>query len=164
MSLADDDERWSSLRSVDGLSYDPRAALRRLANGDASAWDELWGELHRQGRIGDAAYAALPEIVRVHEARGVPDFNTFAFAVMIDDARRGDDNPPLPEWLRRDYLLAWGKLELLALSEFPKAHGAELIHSLIATLAMAKQSPTLARIAMFAEEEREALLVEAGVR
>ncbi len=163
MSLPKDDTLWSALRDVDGVLYDPRPALGRLAEGSASAWDELCLALHRQGRVGDAAYAALPWIVRALEVRGAPDSNLYFMAVMIEDARRNDGNPPIPGWLLQDYERAWRKLEFLALGAFSAVQGEEMVQALIAALAMAKGHVTLARIATFAEEELEALLVEAGV-
>lgn len=164
MTLTQNDERWSALCDANGAPYDPRVALGRLASGDESAWEELWARLHREGFVGDASYAALPEIVRLHQARDVADWRTFTYAVMVEDARRSGRNPPLPEWLRHDYEVAWRVLEFVALGDFPSAEGDLLVHSIIAVLAMAKHSVTLARIATFAEEELEALLVEAGVQ
>jgi len=164
MTPPDDGGEWSTLRDVDGAAYDPRPALLRLKSGDDSAWDELWPHLHREGQVGDASYAALPEIVRLHQQSGVTDWRTYTFAVMVEDARRNGRNPPVPDWLREDYAKVWHELEFLALGDFPTAKGDLLVHSIIATLAMAKDSVTLARIATFAEEELEQLLIEAGVQ
>lgn len=164
MTLAHEDGKWATLRDVDGAAYEPRPALLRWKGGDDSAWDELWPHLHREGRVGDASYAALPEIVRLHQQGGVADWRTYTFAVMVEDARRNGRNPPLPDWLREDYAKAWHELFFLALGDFPAAQGDLVVHSIIATLAMAKESVTLARIATFAEEELEALLIEAGVQ
>lgn len=51
------------------LPYDPRPALDRLATVDvAAAWAELWQELYHQGDVGEASYAAVPELVRLHRA------------------------------------------------------------------------------------------------
>lgn len=158
------DNRWATLRGVDGLIYDPRPALARLESGDMSAWDELWPRLHREGLVGDASYAALSEIVRFHELAGVADWRTYTYAVMVEDARRSGRNPPVPAWVKEDYDRAWLMLEFLALSDFQKANGSLVVHSIIATLAMSKNSVTLARIATFAEEELEQLLIEAGVQ
>lgn len=159
-----EDDRWSALRGVGGVIYDPRPALARLESGDISAWDELWPHLHRQGVVDEASYAALPEIVRLHELAGVADWRTYTYAVMVEDARRSGRNPPIPAWVKEDYDRAWRMLEFLALSDFQKAGGDLVVHSIIATLAMSNDSVTLARIATFAEEELEQLLIEAGVQ
>lgn len=165
MTPSDDENgKWATLRDVDGVAYDPRPALLRLKGGEDSAWDELWPHLHREGRVGDASYAALPEIVRLHQQSGVADWRTYTYAVMVEDARRSGRNPPMPAWLQGDYDRAWRTLQFLALGDYPNADGDLVVHSIIATLAMAKESVTLARIATFAEEELEQLLIEAGVQ
>src|SRR5581483_586309 len=128
-----DDERWSSLDGGYRNADDPRAALGSLARGESgAAWDELWNELHHQGDIGLASFAAVPELVRIHRLRGVADWNTYALAATIEDARANPNNPKLPDWLRSDYDRAWGDLQSIALAEFPTAVDDELIHSIIA--------------------------------
>jgi hypothetical protein len=103
-----DGGRWSALEGGYRVAYDPRDALTRLARGDvASAWPELWNELHHQGDLGLASFAAIPELVRVHAARGIADWNTYALAATIEEARDNPNNPKLPEWLREDYERAW---------------------------------------------------------
>lgn len=164
MPAADDEAFWSSLRCVDGRPYDPRPALEQLRSGDRTAWREFWGILHRQGRVCGASYAVIPDLVRIHKAEGDADFNTYAFAVMVEDARHRDGNPPPPPAILPDYEEAWRELEALALEEFPRARGKVLVQSMIALLAMARGRPILARICLFAEEELEALLLEAGVQ
>jgi len=157
------DERWSRLQGGYRMPYDPRPALQRLANGDvASAWEELWTELHHQGDLGLASFAAVPELVRIHKLRGVADWNTYALAVTIEEARANPDNPPLPEWLSDDYARAWVDLQQLALAEFPAAVAEELVHSLVAVLAFAKGRRTLGRMAMLTEDERQEMLGDAG--
>ena len=158
-----DDERWSDLEGGYCIRCDPRDALRRLASGDvALAWEELWVELYHQGDVGVASFAAVPELVRIHEARGIADWNTYALAATIEEARDNPNNPQLPEWLRSDYELAWRGLERLALSEFPAATDDNLIHSLIAVLALSKGRRTLGRMAMLTEDERQEMLGEPG--
>ena len=73
------DPRWPSLRGGYRLPFDPRPALRRIAIGDAEeAWKELWNELHHQGDVGEASYAAVPALVRIEAARRGADWNTYA--------------------------------------------------------------------------------------
>jgi hypothetical protein len=158
-----DDERWVGLRGGYRVPYDPRHAIDRLAAGDAAAaWKELWQELHHQGDVDEASYAALPELVRVYEARGVPDWNIYAVAATIEEARRNGRNPPVPDWLLAAYEAAWRKLERLALAEFPDATAEDLIQSIIAVMAFAKGLTTLGRMAMLTEDERTEMLAEAG--
>ena len=157
------DDRRSNLEGGYRVPYDPRGALLKLMNGETgSAWEELWTELHHQGDIGLASFAALPELVRIHEIRGVADWNTYALAATIEDARANPKNPKLPDWLRAGYERAWVDLERLALAELPSAKDDNLVHSLIAVLAFAKGRRSLGRMAMLTEDERTEMLGEAG--
>src|ERR1700755_2765992 len=87
------------------VPYDARMVLRKLESGsaDAEAWDELWQELHHQGDVGEASYAALPHLVRI--AQGLPrrDWNFYGLVSLIELERHRKRNPPLPDWLVEDY-------------------------------------------------------------
>jgi len=156
------DERWTSLQGGYRRPYDARSALRRFAAGDRSVWDELWEELHHQGDVGEASYAAVSEIVRVYALQSRPDWNVYALAATIEEARHGGANPPLPTWLAADYHRAWKDLEAKALSDLPAASDDELVSSILAVLALSKGKRTLARMALVTEDEREEMLKEAG--
>jgi hypothetical protein len=62
--LALDDRKWKELLGGYKVPYDASHALRRLERG-ADAWKELWEELHHQGDLGEASYAAVPKLVRI---------------------------------------------------------------------------------------------------
>lgn len=157
------DERWSKLEGGYRVPYDPRPAFQMLLSGQvASAWDELWTELHHQGDLGLASFAAVPQLVRIHEARGVADWNTYALVATIEDARTNPQNPKLPDWLQTEYEDAWVDLERLALAEFQTATDDTLVHSLIAVLAYTKGCRSLGRVAMLTENERQEMLGDAG--
>jgi predicted N-acyltransferase len=65
--LSFDDERWNHLTGGYKTPFDARPFLRRLENQQdtETAWQELWEELHDQVDVGDASYAAIPELLRV---------------------------------------------------------------------------------------------------
>jgi hypothetical protein len=135
--------------------------LRRLeANTDVEeAWDELWTELYHQGDIGEVSYAAVPMLARIHAARGVPDFNTYAFAVTVEEARQSSRNPPLPRWLEAAYHAAWRELTELALRDLRDATDPTLVSFTIAAIAVGKGQPMLGRMAsLLNEDERKDLL------
>ena len=71
--LSFDDERWNYLTGGYKTQFDPRPSLRKLENQQdtATAWEGLWEELHHQGNVGDASYAAVPELVRIHRSGGI---------------------------------------------------------------------------------------------
>ena len=159
------DDEWGRLRGGYRVPYDPRKALKALEAGEQTdaAWKELWNELHHQGDVGEASYAAVPHLVRIHGARGVPDWNTFALAATIEEARHNGGNPDIPERLQDAYQAAWRRLVELGLQELLEADDSTLITSILAALAMGKGQLALGRFAiLFDEEERKELLVEAG--
>ena len=45
--------------------YDPRATISRLLSegSNESSWDELFENLHHQGDLGEASYAAIPLLI-----------------------------------------------------------------------------------------------------
>jgi hypothetical protein len=163
--FAFDDPRWAELHGGYRIPYDPRNALRSLAEGrnvDA-AWKELWNELHHQGDVGEASYAAVPELVRVHAERGIADGNTYALVAIIEDARQNPKNPELPSWLKDSYTDALNRLAVLGLHDFRAATDETLVVSIIAVLAMAKGQSLLGRLAIyFTDDERRELLAKAG--
>jgi hypothetical protein len=156
-----DDPRWADLRGGYGVPYNPREALRRLeANTNVEeTWDELCTELYHQGAVGEASYAAVPMLARIHAARGVPDWNIYAFAVMVDQARQNGRNPPLPPWLEAAYHAAWRDLTEFALRDLQDATDPTLVSYAIAAIAVGKGQPMLGRMAaLLNEDERKDLL------
>jgi hypothetical protein len=160
MDLAD--EHWADLQGGYRRPYDVRPALRRLASGDDAVWEEFWQELYHQGDVGEASYAAIPEIVRAYAGHVRPDWNLFALAATVEEARHTAANPAPPAWLTADYETAWQQLEVHALAEFPTASSDELIRSILAVLALAKGKRRLARTALLTNDELEDMLSEAG--
>ena len=100
-----DDSRWGNLTGGYRTRFDPRPVLARLETEQdtATTWHELWDELHHQGDVGDASYAAIPHLVRIHRRRGIVDWNTYALVAIIELARTEKQNPGLPAWLEEDY-------------------------------------------------------------
>ena len=160
-----DDERWASLLGGYRVAYDPRDALRRLEKGDDvdAAWEELWRELHHQGDVGEASYAAVPYLVRIHKARAVPDRNTYALSVTIEAARRRRGNPDIPRIMREAYERAWHDLVRIGLLELQAARDPALVSALIGAIATGKGLLTLGRLAVsFSDDELAHLFTQAG--
>lgn len=160
-----DDPVWEALHGGYRVSYDPRPALAKLPTADpAAAWAELWQELHHQGDVGDASYAAIPALVERYADVATLDWNLYALAAVIELARRGGDNPAIPDWLIPSYRSAWSELERRAQAELPAATDPVLIDSIIAVLAVAKGRSALAAMALMDESERQDLLDPANWR
>jgi hypothetical protein len=103
-----DDNRWNNLKGGYKILFDPRPLLLKLESGSdiEAIWHDLWDELYHQGDIGDASYAAVPYLVQIYRQRNKLDWNTYAMVATIELARGQRDNPPLPEWLEKDYFKA----------------------------------------------------------
>jgi hypothetical protein len=158
-----DDARWTQLQGGYRIPFDARPALLALAgNGAPAAWDELWNNLHHQGDVGDASYAAVPYFIAAYAANRVPHWNAYALASTIELARHDGRNPALPDFLSKGYRDAWQKLAELALSEIRDATDPELVRSIIGVLAIWKGHVRLGQIASeYTEDEIDELLAHA---
>jgi hypothetical protein len=134
--LAADDDRRSSLKSAYRKPLDPRALVKKLeTEADEEAfWKELWNELHHQGDVGDASYAAVPLLVETHRKRGVADWNTYASVSIIELARTQPQNPPVPAWLSGDYFFALQELCKMGCRELAYANDIDSVRQHSASL------------------------------
>ena len=133
------DDRWEHLTGGYKVPFDPRPSLRKLENRQdtAAAWEELWDELHHQGDVGDASYAAVPELVRIHRVGDASDWNLFAIVAIIELARTESQNPEMPEWLREDYFRSIQELAQMGTKEILSAEDTESKRSILSVIAIA---------------------------
>lgn len=121
-------------------------------------WKDLWQGLYHQGDVGEASYAAVPHLVRIHKSRGKIDWNTYAIATSIELARNVGNNPDVPLWLRQGYEDAINRLSMIGLGELPNANDKETIRSILAILAIWKEARAYARIIIdYSEDELDEL-------
>jgi hypothetical protein len=154
--LSLDDKRWGDMKGGYRIPYDPRPAFQLLEAGEQveRAWSELWEDLYHQGDVGQASYAAVPHIVRIHRQRTVVDWNTYALVATIELARGRGNNPTLPDFLKAGYESALRELAELGLGELGRADDKEATRSILGVLALWKGAPTYARILIeFSEDE-----------
>ena len=159
--LSLDDPRWRTLRGGYRASYDPTPALRQLAaNWEAeTAWEELWGELHHQGDLGDASYAAVPTLVGLASRVRDRGWNFYALATTIETERHRQSNPPVPGWLAPSYAAAWVELLHLALADLESTSDPLVTQSALGVVALAKGETRLgALISQLDASERDAVL------
>ena len=138
--LSFDDERWNQLTGGYKIPFDPRPSLRKLESQQdtAAAWEELWEELHHQGDVGDASYAAVPELVRIHRTGVAADWNLYAIVAIIELARTETQNPEVPDWLREDYFCAIQELARMGTKDIPSAEESETKRAVLSVIAIAK--------------------------
>ena len=134
-----EDERWESLKGAYRVAYDPRPVLRHLAESPSEqAWNELWNELHHQGDVDEASYAAVPVLVEIHRNTRALGWNVYAFCATIETKRHRKTNPRLPEWAHDDYEAAWRVLPALALEDLKDSTDPLLVRSDLSIIAIAK--------------------------
>jgi hypothetical protein len=151
-----DDSRWADLTGGYRMKYDPRPLLAKLEDGlDTEAtWQELWDDLHHQGDVGEASYAAVPHLVRIYRNHGIPDWNTYAIVAVIELARDKGSNPAVPTWLEDDYFSAIQELAKIGASEVLAAKDPEACRAILGIIAIAKGLRTHGRFLVeFSEEE-----------
>jgi hypothetical protein len=120
------------------MPLDPRPLLIRLeTEQDASVvWKELWNELHHQGDIGDASFAAVPHLVRICRKRGVFDWNTYAIVAVIELARNVGANPDVPLWLKDEYFQSIHELAEIGAVEVLHANTVEDVRAILSVIAI----------------------------
>jgi hypothetical protein len=151
-----DDERWGHLTGGYKTLFDPRPCLRKLEHydNDEAAWQELWEELHHQGDIGDASYAAVPELVRIHRSEGAADWNLYAMVAIIELARTESKNPEVPDWLREDYFGSIQELARMGTNDVLSAHDTETKRAILGVVAIAAGLRTHGKFLVeYSEEE-----------
>jgi hypothetical protein len=152
---------WLRLTDAYGDQYDPRPALAAIAQGNAGeGFEELWERVHHQGDLGTAAYAIVPELVRLMTDAAEPDWRAYALIATIEECRKAEGNPVIPDWLARPYETAIREVVQPALAHLRFADGDEEVRSLLAVLAHAKGQPTIGAIALWTEDERSEALGE----
>ena len=116
--------------------------------------------LHHQGDVGEASYAAVPHLVRICRDAARRDWNLYGLAGLIEIERHRKSNPPIPDWLNADYLAAWGDLEKLALRDLADASERELIQTALAVVALARGQLRLGAFLAWLDEGELAELTE----
>jgi hypothetical protein len=159
--LSLEDKRWQKLAGGYRTTFDPRPLLSKLEAGDDSkaAWHQLWDELHHQGDVGEASYAAVPHLVRIYRQRGVVDWNTYAIISVIELARRNGNNPHVPEWLKKDYHQAIRELAEIGATEVLRANDPDQVRAILSLVALVAGAPTHARF-LVEYSEQELLEIE----
>jgi len=153
------DPRWRTLKGGYRTLYDASGALSRLEQG-SDVWEELWDELHHQGDVGEASYAAVSHLVRIWQDAPRRDWNLYGLVGLIEIERHRKSNPPIPDWLSVDYFAAWVDLEKLALRDLAAAAERELIQTALAVIAIARGQLRLGAFLSWLDESELAELTE----
>jgi hypothetical protein len=121
----------------------------------------LWEELHHQGDVGEASYAAVPHVIRIGKTFPKRDWNLYALVSCIEVERHRKTNPELPDWLVESYQQAMRELLELAANDIKSADEQYTVWSILGAIALAKGELKLgALISMADESEIEEILEE----
>jgi hypothetical protein len=73
---------WLKKTGGHQMPFDPRPLLKRLETDSdtTEVWQELWEELHHQGDVGEASYAAVRFLVGSYRKRRVLHWNNYPIA------------------------------------------------------------------------------------
>lgn len=137
MTLPLHDPRWQSLLGGYGIAYDPSCALEALERGENS-WNELWENLHHQGDVGVASYAAVPHISRIASKLKPNTWEPYALLATIEIERHRKSNPSLPDWLAEAYMQAIRAMAEVGAAELLNAQDSLLVQSILGFLALAQ--------------------------
>jgi hypothetical protein len=157
-----DDPKWEGLKGGYRVTYDPRPAVRALeaAENRQDLWDELWTELHHQGDIGEASYAAVIALVQIEKRQRRFGWNLLALAATIEIERHRSGNPPVPAWLETDYREAWTDLAEFALQDLRSGEDNERVRTALPVIALARGQHKLGAFLWWLDESDLDALVE----
>jgi hypothetical protein len=153
------DPIWQELEGGYRVPYDASKALAQMECGE-SVWDEFWNELHHQGDVGVASYAAIPQLVRISEGRRGSDWNLYAFAATVEVERHRKSNPPLPDWLAPSYEAAWEGLVKLALSDLAGKPDELTLRSALSVVALGRGDIKLGALLIHSDTSEIAAYLE----
>lgn len=150
---------WVGLAGGYKIPYDPRPAITKARAGDASAWEELWENLHHQGDVGAASYAAAPLLLELIRESPVPDWQPYSLISVIEVCRIDERNPEMPEWLGDEYGKAWKRVASLATRDLLRSDDELVVRSCLGAIALAKGLRIFGdALISFSEEELAARL------
>jgi hypothetical protein len=132
-----DDTKWKTLKGGYRVLYDASVALKAMESG-SDVWEELWNELHHQGDVDSASYAAIPQLVRIATSATVRDWNFYGLVSTIEIERHRKRNPEVPEWLLGDYESAWHQLLPVALSDLKLQLDSITVQAILSVIAISK--------------------------
>jgi len=136
--------------------FDPRPLLKRLETDvdTKEVWQQLWDELHHQGDVGEASFAAVPFLVQSYSEGGGTAWNTYAIVAIIELARKEGKNPDVPQWIADDYFRAIQKLAKIGAKEVLKAEVGEDTRAMLSVIAIKIGLRAHARLLVsYSEEE-----------
>lgn len=135
-----DAKLWKELQGGYRTKYDVSVPLRQLEEAKDGEemrviYNELWNELHHQGDVGLASYLALPQLVRIGNAKGLFDWNLLGLCCVIEQQRHLGNNPRLPEEYTEYYEGGLKELKEIAITIISMENDSTTLRMALAALA-----------------------------
>jgi hypothetical protein len=142
-----DDPRWKSYKGGYRVPYDASPGLLRLLHEgpDEQLWEEFWNELHHQGDLHQASYAAVPWLVEFIRRCPKLDWNAVALIATIDLERSQHSNPTVAEELSTGYYAAIQSLPEVLGTHPDQEWGEYAVGPAVACIALARGQRWFAR-------------------
>ncbi len=152
-----DDPVWGTLNGGYRVPHDASVRLRELKAGSTDRkliWDEFFEELHHQGDVDIASYAAVPQLAKICIGQEILDWECFTLVAVIEESRVFNQNPGLPDWLETDYHAAIKALSKFGFQRFQHDWPEELTRSFFSVTAFASGLPNMGRFLIeFSDDE-----------
>ncbi len=142
-----DDPRWGTYRSGYRVPFDAVPLIRKLLAYGATEefWEEVWGDLHHQGDLGEASYAIIPYLVEHQSHQRRLDEQLCHYCAVVELARLEDGNPPIPPEIELAYADALKRLPVLCAERTSRGCSEATVMGVAAVTALAAGHRTLAR-------------------
>lgn len=148
---------WNELKGAYGSPYNAAPVLRALetasSDEEGPLWATLWEELYHQGDIGEAAYFAVPHLVRIAGSKPVLTPETFTFVAVVELERPRQPDPEPPARAAEAYRAALESLPNMIATHPHRAWSAELAQAICAALAATRGQGELARAVLELDPE-----------
>ena len=151
MMLELDSPRWRELAQAHGSAEDIPRLLEALQAHDgaverAELWYGVWATLCPDGRVSEAAYAAVPHLLAITMARGGAERGAAVHvAAEVEIQRHSAGAPPIPDDLVPAYARAIESLPSVVAELATEPWDRARARVLAAALLAAKRHPALAR-------------------
>jgi hypothetical protein len=153
------DKNWAKLDGANGKLYDVSVPLIKMEQSTdpsvhAAIWQELWNNLHQNGKVGLASYLAIPQLVRITKEKEIIDWNLFALCSIIEQKRHENNNPDLPVAAQKYYQQGLTELNNLALEAIKTDQEDTLFVTALAAIATCSGRTRLGNALIQLEDEQ----------
>jgi hypothetical protein len=120
----------------------------------------LWEELHHQGDVDEASYAAVPHLVRIAEGLASRSWQFYGLVSVIEIERHRKTNPVLPSRVEEDYYAAWKRITSMASHDLEANDDPSFVRSALGAIALAKKEQKLGALIILSDHSEIEQIVD----